>query len=57
VAFGGLRARDPRLLEGGTGPAGPAGSTDVIYSEWYSPETWRTHDDFGIHCRAYDIPE
>ena len=41
--------------KGDTGPTGPAGAANVIYSEWYSPETWRTHVNWGIHYRAYDM--
>lgn len=41
--------------KGDTGPAGPAGATNVIYSEWYSPETWRTEPSFGIYYRSYTM--
>lgn len=41
--------------EGDTGPAGPAGTANVIYSEWYSPETWRTEPSYGISYRSYTM--
>lgn len=41
--------------KGDTGPAGPTGAANVIYSEWYSPETWRAEINFGIYYRAYNM--
>jgi hypothetical protein len=41
--------------KGDTGPAGPAGPTNAIYSEWYSPETWRAEINFDVHYRAYNM--
>lgn len=41
--------------KGDTGPAGPAGPANVIYSEWYSPETWRAEIHFDVHYRAYNM--
>lgn len=41
--------------EGPEGPRGLAGTANVIYSDWYSPETWILQTVFGIHQRSYTM--
>jgi hypothetical protein len=40
---------------GPTGPRGATGSANVIYSEWYSPDTWYLETEFGTTQRFYSI--
>lgn len=47
VAFG--------CAKGDTGPTGPAGSANVIYSAWFSPATWVLETNFGIVERTYTM--
>lgn len=41
--------------EGERGPAGPAGTANVIYSGWYSPETWILESSFGVSERTFTM--
>jgi hypothetical protein len=40
--------------KGDTGPAGPPGTANVIYSEWFRPATYRKDTIFGIWGFNYD---
>jgi hypothetical protein len=41
--------------EGPEGPRGKTGTANVIYSNWYSPETWVFETTFGVAERSYTI--
>lgn len=41
--------------EGPRGSAGPEGSANVIYSDWYSPETWVAGVTFGTAERSFTM--
>lgn len=41
--------------EGPRGAAGPAGTANVIYSEWYSPVTWDPQIIFGVYERTFTM--
>jgi hypothetical protein len=41
--------------KGDTGPTGPKGTANVIYSEWFSPPTWNAVTQFGIAWRTYTM--
>lgn len=41
--------------DGARGPAGPPGTANVIYSDWYSPTTWVAATVFAVHERSYTM--
>ncbi len=48
-------AKGDRGPTGPAGPRGPVGTTNVIYSEWYSPATWVLETQFGIVFRTFTM--
>jgi hypothetical protein len=40
--------------KGDTGPAGPAGSANVMYSEWFTPATYQKDTVFGVWGFKYN---
>lgn len=42
--------------KGDTGPQGPVGSANVIYSEWFTAGTWKKDTLFGIYGFNYNKP-
>ena len=55
VALMVIGCEGPEGPAGPTGPTGPAGTANVIYSGWYSPETWVAQTTFGIAERVYTM--
>lgn len=41
--------------DGARGPAGPPGTANVIYSDWFTPDTWTASTVFGVHERSYTM--
>ncbi|MDZ7779786.1 MAG: hypothetical protein U5R14_07605 [Gemmatimonadota bacterium] len=46
----------PRGPEGPEGPQGPPGTANVMYSDWFQPESWESSEEFGRTVFSHEEP-